>query len=411
MAEIKDDELSLSKQLKGYFTAMQDNLESKQKEQLQGLILEVETLGQKVGSAATKADLEPFQKRLTEIAAQATEMMANQKANQDVIDKFVADYNSKARNNNGEKEPFQDAWQKMTAEIVSKKDQVQQLQKYRDAKMEFELKTSMTTANGIGGTGLGTQSYNPRQGLVPTQQTNMRDLLPTVQSDNGTFITFRETNSLQSFGAQTENSAKSNVLYVFTPGTATLKYIAGFATVTKQLLFNLNFLNGSLSRMLVRDFYKKENNYIYTTMAAAATGSNYWTATADIEEFVAAIANQRSYDFEASWCVINWTEWGRLMVTKPNDYSLPAGTLINNNGTITIAGMPVIGTSYATGDKILLWDRDYVERVEGESLRVEISYENQDNFEKNLVTFRCECFEEINMLRTDALIYKDLGNS
>lgn len=411
MAEIKDGELPLQKQLQGFFTAMQDNLEQKQKDQLQGMILRVETLAQEIGSAVSKKDLEPIQAELTKIAGQATEMMANQTKNQEVIDKFVAEHNAKIRNNQEEKQPFEEAWKGMTSQLIDNKEGIQQLQKYRDAKMEFELKTSMTTANGIGGSGLGTQSYNPRQGLVPAQQTNMRDLLPTVQSTDGTFITFRETNAAQAFGVQTENSAKANVLYVFTPGTATLKYIAGFATVTKQLLFNLNFLNGSLSRMLVRDFYKKENNYLYTTMAAAATGSNYWTATADIEEFIAAIANQRSADFEASWCVVNWTEWGRLLVTKPNDYSLPAGTIINNQGTVTIAGMPVIGTSYATGDKILLWDRDYVERVEGESLRVEVSYENQDNFEKNLVTFRAECFEEINMLRTDAIIYKDLGNS
>jgi 8-oxo-dGTP pyrophosphatase MutT (NUDIX family) len=106
-----------------------------------------------------------------------------------------------------------------------------------------------------------------------------------------------------------------------------------------------------------------------------------------------------------------WIEWGKILLTKPNDYSLPAGTVVNNQGVVTVAGVPLIGASFAQTDHVLLWDRDYVERVEGESLRAEFSYENNDNFQKNLVTARIECFEEINLLRADAIIYRDFGNS
>ncbi len=60
---------------------------------------------------------------------------------------------------------------------------------------------------------------------------------------------------------------------------------------------------------------------------------------------------------------------------------------------------------------MLIFDRDIMERVETESLRVEFSYENNDNFEKNMVTARVECFEELNVLRPDGIIYHDFGNS
>src|SRR5688572_24915819 len=113
MVEIKDGELPLQKQLQGFFTAMQDNLEQKQKDQLQGMILRVETLAQEIGSAVTKKDIEPFQKQLTEIAAQATQIMNDAKGNQEVIDKFVSEYNSKqSRINADGKEPFEDSWKK-----------------------------------------------------------------------------------------------------------------------------------------------------------------------------------------------------------------------------------------------------------------------------------------------------------
>ena len=406
----KQDELALGKQLKGYMEALRENLSQEQKENVQSLILEVETLGQKVGAAASKSDLEPLAKRLTDIAAQATEMMNNQKENQVVIDKFVAEYNSKqSRANADGKEPFDEAWHKMTGDLQSKKDEVDEKLK-NNQKVRFEMKTTMTTSNTITGTGV--IDYNSRQGIVPTQKTNMRDLLTTVQTQNGLFVTYRETNSLQAFTEQTEGSAKAPISYAFTPGTATLKYIAGFATFTKQLMFHLPFINSTLPRMLTRDFYKKENSYLYTTIAAAATGSNYSTATVDVEEVIDMITNMKDTDFEPSYIVTDWTEWGRLLKTKPSDYSLPAGTVVTAGGQqLIIAGTPIVGASFAPSDKLLVIDRDYVERVEGESLRVEFSYENQDNFEKNLVTARCECFEEVNLLRTDAVIYRDLGNS
>lgn len=408
MAEDTKMDVHLGKQMQAYVEALKDALKQDQKDTFNSLILEVETLKQQGNIAASKKDLEPITKRLTEIAEQATQMMNDQKANQEVIDRFVSDYNK--RESKGDDKPFEDAWKNMITEMQSGQDRLKQFEAKRGDKIGFELKTTMTVSNTI--TGGGVNDYNPRVGIVPPQQTNFRDLIPTVKTQNGLFVTYRETNSLQAFGQQTEGSSKTNVTYAFTAGTATLKYIAGQATFSKQLLFNLPFLNGSLPRLLIRDFYKKENDYFYTTVATAATGDNLNTsATADVEEVIAMIANQRNANFEASWGLVGWREWARLITTKPQDYSLPAGTVVNNQGTITIAGMPIIGASYAGNDKILLWDRDYVERVEGESLRVEFSNENEDNFIKNLVTARCECFEEVNLLRTDAVIYRDLGNS
>jgi hypothetical protein len=412
MADNNTGDLSLQKQLQGFFTAMQDNLEQKQKDQLQGMILEVETLGQKVGSAASKADLEPLQKRLTEIANQATELMNNQTKNQEVIDKFVSEYN-KRESKGGDVKTFENEWgTKIKEELEKQKENVMDMQGKKTSKIEFEMKATMTTSNSI--TGGGMIDYNPRQGIVPRQKINMRDLMSTVFSKNGLFVTYRETNSLQAPGLQTEGSDKTNLQYAFTAGTTTLKYLAGYATFTKQLLFNLDFLQGTLPRMLQRDFFKKENDYFYTQMASNATGNNAAanpTPTADIEELVRMIANQLNADFEASYSMVDWIEWGKILLTKPNDYSLPAGTVVNNQGVVTVAGVPLIGASFAQTDHVLLWDRDYVERVEGESLRAEFSYENNDNFQKNLVTARIECFEEINLLRADAIIYRDFGNS
>jgi hypothetical protein len=142
----------------------------------------------------------------------------------------------------------------------------------------------------------------------------------------------------------------------------------------------------------------------------SATGSTTTSATVDAEAIVDYIANQMNADFNASFGLINPAQWAGLLKTKPSDYSIPGGVVIDPMGNVRICGVPIIAASWVTADKFLLVDSDYVERVETEGLRFELSYEDSDNFTKNLITARIECFEDLNLIRTDAHIYADLGN-
>ncbi len=282
----------------------------------------------------------------------------------------------------------------------------------KKGKLSFNLDLKDMTLSSV--TGDVQHSYNSRQGLAPTQKVNLRDLIPTTPSPSGSFVTYRETNTQQLPAIQTENESKQDMNYAFTEVKTVSKYIAGKVDFSKHLMFALPFLENTLPRILLRDFFKKENDYFYITMAQAATGDNTISGSAvtvDAEELLHMIANQRNADFEASFALVDWNEWARILATKPNDYSVPGGVLVDKDGTVRIAGTPLVGASWAQSDHALIFDRDFVERVETESMRVDFSYENNDNFEKNMVTARIECFEELNILRPDGLIYKDFGNS
>jgi hypothetical protein len=75
------------------------------------------------------------------------------------------------------------------------------------------------------------------------------------------------------------------------------------------------------------------------------------------------------------------------------------------NGTIVIGGTPVVPASWVPADKALIFDADYLERVETESVVIEFAMEDSDNFQRNLITARIECLEDINlMLPTAAMI-------
>jgi hypothetical protein len=354
--------------------------------------------------AANEAVIADVKNEVAEVKAAVVTMDEAAKKNQAALDQLIAEKAAKTVNNKNKS--FGDAFAEQVAEAFeAKQAEIKEFQKNKNAKLTIDLKAvgTMTLSNNLSGDGVAT--YNSRQGLVPAQKINMRDLIPTAVSPTGLYVTYRETGTEGSIGIQTEGNPKSQIDYDLTEVKVVSDYIAGFARFSKQMMFQLPFLQNTLQRMLLRDFYKKENATFFSAVSSAATGSTTTSASVDAEQLVDWIANQLDANFEASFALVSYAQWADLLKTKPTDYSVPGGFVIDANGNVRIAGVPVIGASWVTNDKALIIDANYLERVETEGLRVEFSYEDSDNFQKNLVTARVECFEDINIMRTDAIIY------
>lgn len=267
----------------------------------------------------------------------------------------------------------------------------------------------MTTAGSL--TGDPMRTYNTRQGILPFQKINMRDYIPTVNSETGTYVTYRETGSEGSISTQTEGSAKSQIDYDFTEVVSTGAYVAGYATFTKQFVKNLPFMNSTLPRLLMRDFWKSENSIFFTAISSTATGvATVDSTTSDIEAVIELVANQQTANFNPSFAFVSPKQLARMRKeTFTNGYYAGAGTAVLTEYGMVIAGMPILPAPWVTDHYILIIDNDYVERVEMESMNLVFSYENADNFIKNKVTARIECQEVINTLRVDSNIYKNLA--
>lgn len=382
-------------------------------EQVEKIVAEVKSATDAVNTmkAASDAAIADVKSQVAEVKSTLVTMDESAKANQKALDELIAAKNAK-KIESANRKSFGDAFAETMAEAFeSKQAEFKAFAKDRNAKLVLDLKTVGNMTLGANLTGDGTATYNTRQGLVPSEKINFRDLVPTTQSPTGLYVTYRESGSEGSIGVQTEGSAKSQIDYDLTEVKVVSDYIAGYARFSKQMMAQLPFLQSSLQRMLLRDFYKKENAQFFSVVSQAATGSTTTSASVDAEQLVDWIANQLNANFNASFALVNYSQWARLLKTKPSDYSVPGGVIIDPAGNIRICGVPVIGASWVTDDKALIIDSDYLERVETESLRVEFSYEDSDNFTKNLVTARVECFEDINVMRTDALIYGDFGNA
>ncbi len=388
-------------QLQAMFDAMEGNLEQKSKDAYGAMLIEMATLKNLQGVNASKKDLEEITKWQVEKTALLNQFMEDAKKNQVAIDNLIADQKKKVVDKKDFGSSFADT---ISAEFEAKKAEIKNFQTDRHAKLTMELKVgAMLIANVTGDT---VASYNNRQGLVPNQKVNIRDLIPTTPSPTGMFVTYRETGTSGAIGVQTEGQLKSAIDYSFTEIKTVSHYIAGVVDFTKQLMYALPWLQTTLPRMLLRDFYKKENNYIYSAIQTAAQGDPDTTGAANTaEQAIQLIANQRSADFNASLILADWHVWAEIMATsKGTAYGVPGSVTIDAAGMVRMAGVPIVGASFADAGAMTLWDNDELERVETETLNVTFSFENEDNFKKNKVTAKVECFEELNVLRPDAII-------
>lgn len=349
-----------------------------------------------------------------------TKMAADLKSTIEGFDAFQAKYNDK-----GAKESklltLGEAVSKAIADFGAK--EIDQVLKNPTGAISLKLGpvdlkaqgSDMTTANSL--TGDPQRSYNNRQGVQPAQALNFRDLMNTVQSPTGTFVTYTEdTGETNNIVLQTEGATKGQNQYTLTEKVNTNGYIAGFSVVAKQLFKNLPFLQNTLPRLLLRDFYKAENSAFWTTVSGAATGpTTMGTSADDVKQLIYLIGGFKNTNYNPSYAVVNPVLMARLITsTYTNGYYPGAGTITLNGGSgapLTISGVPIYEATWVADQKCLLVDMDYLERVETEGLNIAFSYEDSTNFRANKVTARIECQESVNLMLAPAACYADLGAS
>lgn len=343
------------------------------------------------------------------------DLEAKFKLNQEAVDNLLSEVKARGRNNfPGQRKTFGEAFSNEIAnQFESKQAEFKAFQNDREAKLSITLKTVGDMTIPVNLTGNGQASYGPNQGIVPNQKVNIRDLIPSTQSPTGIYVSYRETGGEGAINTQVEGAAKSQKDYDLTEVRVISGYISGFSRFSKQMMYQLPWLQTTLVRMLLRDFYKEENRKFYAAIALAATGFSTTGETDDNKAIIDLLYGRADQDFNNSFILGKNNMVGRMLkLMYDNGYYAGSGSVVGTpNGQVAISGVPVIGASFATSDKVMVIDTDFIERVETESLRVEFSYEDADNFTKNLVTARVECFEDLNLLRTDAHSFLDLGNS
>lgn len=277
-------------------------------------------------------------------------------------------------------------------------DMTNELRKNKSFAIPLEGIKTMTLVGNLSGDPVAT--YGPRQGILPSQKVNFRDLVPTLNTETGLYVFYRETATTNNFAKQAEGCLKGENSYLLSEVKVVQQYIAGFTTFSKQMATSLPWLTTTLPRLLMRDYFKKENQLFYDAVIAAATADTS-AETDNVKKIVDFITAQLDLNYNVSVIVVTYTDLGALIKsTYTNGYYTGAGGVLMNdrqNG-LNIMGVPIIGASWATTGTALLLDNDMIERVQAKGLSMELSYENNDNFTRNMVTGKLEAMTEINLL-------------
>lgn len=331
-------------------------------------------------------------------ASQVEELKAALKGIQDHNDKL--DIKLQGFDQKKEKKSFNDAFSEA---VANNYDEIKSVRKGQGVKLElkdFTLSGSLT--------GDAVASYNSKNPvLAPAAKINARDLIPTTVSPTGLYVTYKEGSLTGAVAKQTEGVAKAELTPAMTEVKLVASYVAGFTQFSKQAMNSLPWLQQSLGRILLREFYKAENT-LFNTAFATGTGSTTTASTVDAEQLIDYVANLEAANYSASVIIVNPRDWATIAKTATLNLQV---VLAYNpiSKQFELNGIPIVKASWATVDKCIVMDVEYVERVEVEGLKLEFFEQDSDNVQKNLITARIECLEEINIMDTAALVYGDFG--
>jgi HK97 family phage major capsid protein len=273
--------------------------------------------------------------------------------------------------------------------------------------MDMKAVGVMTIGNNL--TGSVYTSYVDNPALRSYVNPHLRSVFNIIPVSTGS-VSFPRGNTPVgegSFGKQTEGNDKPQVDYDVTVVNTALSFIAGYAKVSRQMIDDLPFLQAYLQQSLIEDFQRAEDTYYLNAIASSAT-SGSTSATVTAEKFIDYVAQLGALNWTPNLSLTTHAGWATLLKTKPSDYSVPGGMVIDNNGNIRIVGIPVIPHSLVTSGKIYVMDTTKYAIAQQSGLNVRSTEFDQDDFIKNLITFRCEARCELLQFQPSAAIYGNI---
>jgi HK97 family phage major capsid protein len=273
---------------------------------------------------------------------------------------------------------------------------------------ELDLKTVGVMTEAANLTGNPYVSYINSPALRAFVNPHLRSIFNIIPVSTGS-VSFPRGNSPVgegSFGKQTEGSAKAQLDYDVTVVNKVLQFIAGYVKVSRQMVDDLPFLNSYLQQSLIEDFQRAEDTYYLNDLASSATaGSSSGANTA--EKFVDYVAQLGASNWQANLILTTFAGWANVLKTVPSggSYSVPGGITIDNQGNIRMMGIPVIPHSLVTASKAYVLDTTKFSIAQQSGLAVRSTEFDQDDFVKNLITFRCEARCDLMQFQPSACIY------
>jgi HK97 family phage major capsid protein len=308
-------------------------------------------------------------------------------------------------------------------EVKSYGCQVAESDSYKNAKaagfrgpMRVELKAITTALSGTNWSERDTEVTG-----LPKRELYIRDLLNVVPTTAGSVDYAKQTLRTNNAGVVAEGAAKSYSAYEWTKVSAAMRTIAHLAKITRQAMDDSIQLQGEVDSEMRYGLALAEETEILTgdntgehlngliPNATAYEAPILVNDATMIDVLRLALLQAELALYPTDGIVLNPSDWAGIELTKTTEGAYIFANPMQLAGP-RLWGKPVVSTTAMTIDKFLAGGFKLQTLYDRMAPEVLISSENADDFEKNLLTMRCEERVALAPKKPGALIYGDFGN-
>lgn len=266
--------------------------------------------------------------------------------------------------------------------------------------MHYKAVGDMTNANLSGG--YASRDIRPAIISNPFRKVRVRSLLPVGSTSSPVVEYLRHTGGEGSVAFQTEGQSKAQVDFDLQMVSQSLKTIAVYSRVTKQMLDDIPRLSSFISNQLTEQWLDFEDNQIIN---GDGTGNNFDGILKNATDYVAgyggtktvfqhlvgAIAQLETNNFDANGILIHPMDFVNLLTYKSTtgEFDHP-GLVYGADNILRLYGVPIVKNSAIGQGHTIVGDWTKAELIVKDGLQFDISYDDADNFTKNKVTLRLE---------------------
>jgi len=254
--------------------------------------------------------------------------------------------------------------------------------------------------------------------IMPKQRLFIRDLIATGRTTSPAIFWVQQTGFTNAAAVVAENTAKPYSNISFDTKITPVTTIAHMFKASKQILDDFAQLQSTVdAEMRYGLKYVEEQEILFGDGTGAhldgivpqASAFSAAFAPADmtqIDELRLAMLQAQLARLPASGHVLHFTDWAKIELTKD---SLGRYIIGNPLGVVgpTLWGLPVVSTEIAAFQGKFLTGafQTGAQIFDREDANVVISTENADDFEKNMISIRCEERLALAVKRPEAFIF------
>jgi HK97 family phage major capsid protein len=312
---------------------------------------------------------------------------------------------------------------RITQTLEENKQKLADIYEGRASRMKMEIPKQifkdMTTPNNL--TGDLPRQYGSEFIYPPFRRVHMRTLIPGGSLSQGIF-TYPEKIATTGDPASQypEGSTKAQIDYSIEMKDAKAVTIAAILVISKQMLDDIEGLQSYISLQMQEDLLIEEDRQILRGTGASnqllgieQVATAYVTTTSETDRWsimgdAASQLEALNYDVTAN--LVNPKDWWAMVLNKESGagFNLPA--VMAGLAPLNIAGIPIRKSTAIAADTFLTgtFDRG-AQLLNREGLSIDVSFEDGENFKKNLVTFRVEERLAMPIYHPSGFIFGDFG--